>query len=129
MKAKKHRIRFDKGEPVVLSQKFQQRQQVRVCLDLVNEDQGVFLLLHLAAFQHADLQVEILHGLGFGKEAGTEGVLHPVDLDVVFEELLAHMADDIGFAYLTGSVDEQNLFGIAFQMLLDEGFDFTIQHG
>ena len=40
---------------------------MRVCLDLVDKNQRVVLLLHLAAFQHTDLQVKVLDGFRFGK--------------------------------------------------------------
>ena len=43
------------SESIILGQKLQQRQQMRICLDLVDKNQCVVFLLHLAAFQHTDL--------------------------------------------------------------------------
>ena len=122
------RAACDIGEPAVLSQKLEHGEQVRIGLDLIQENQRIFLFLHPVAGEHTHLKVEVLHRPDVGKQPGAQRVLHQVDLDVVLKQLLSHIADNVGLAHLTGAVNEQDLVRVRLQMCLDQRRYFSVKH-
>ena len=97
-------------------------------LDLIQENQRIFLFLHPVAGEHTHLKVEVLHRPDVGKQPGAQRVLHQVDLDVVLKQLLSHIADNVGLAHLTGAVNEQDLVRVRLQMCLDQRRYFSVKH-
>ena len=106
------RATCDVGELVILLQEFEQSQQVRIGLDLVEEDQRVFLLAHFLAGDCADLKIEIPDRADLLEQLGTILILCKVQLDIVLEELLTDVADDKGLSNLTRPVDDQHFVGV-----------------
>ena len=86
-----------------------------VGLDLIEEDQRVFLLAHLLAGDRADLEIKVLDRADGLKHAGAVLILRKVQLDVVFKKLLPDVADDKGLADLPCPVDDQNFVGADFK--------------
>ena len=106
------RAACDVGELVVLLQELKHGQQVGIGLDLVEEDQRVFLLAHLFTGDGADLEIKVPDGAHLLKEFWAVLILSKVQLDIVFKKLLPDVADDIGFADLPRAVDNQHFVGV-----------------
>ena len=100
------------GELVVLLQEFEHGQQVGVGLDLIEEDQRVFLLAHFFTGDGADLEIKVLDRADGLKHTGTVLILREVQLNVVLKKLLPDVADDKGLADLPRAVDNQNFVGV-----------------
>ena len=79
---------------------------MRIRLDLIQKDKRILLLLHSLSRQHTDLKIQIFHRPRLGKEPVTQRILHQIDLNEVFKELLPHVANEIGLSHLSGPVDE-----------------------
>ena len=67
---------------------------MRICLDLIKENQRVFLLSHSLAGDGTDLEIEVLDGADLLKQPWTVIILRKVQLDIVLKELLPDVADD-----------------------------------
>ena len=104
------------GVPVVLLQKLEHGQQVRIRLDLIKENQRVFLLSHSLAGDRADLL----------KQPGAVVILRKVQLDIVLKELLPNVAYNKRLSDLPRPVDNQHLIGIGFQIAFNIRLDFSI---
>ena len=97
-----------------------------VGLDLVKEDQRVFLLTHLLAGDRADLEIKVLDRADRLKHTGAVLILREVQLDIVFKKLLPDMTDDKGLADLPCAVDNQHFVGVRLQIVLDIRLDFSV---
>ena len=97
------------GEFSILGEEFQQRQQMGICLDFVQKNQSVGLLLHLVARKHTDPKIKVFYRPCLCKQAGAYGVLHHVELNKVWKQPFPHIADNIGLADLTGAIDQKDL--------------------
>ena len=100
------------GELVVLLEEFEHGQQVGVGLDLVEEDQCVFLLAHFLAGDGADLEIKVLDRADGLEHTGAVLILRKVQLNIVFKKLLPDVADDKGLADLPRAVDNQHFVGV-----------------
>ena len=85
---------------------------MRIRLDLIKENQRVFLLSHSLAGDGADLEIEVLDGADLFKQPGTVVILRKVQLDIVLKELLPDVADDKGLSDLPRPVDNQHFVGV-----------------
>ena len=65
---------------------------MRICLDLIKENQRVFLLSHSLAGDGTDLEIEVLGGADLLKQPWTVIILRKVQLDIVLKELLPDVA-------------------------------------
>ena len=92
---------------------------MRIRLDLINEDQSVFLLLHFIAVEHADLQIEILYRFGFCKQSCAKRVLYHIDFDKIRKQFISNMPDNICFADLSRSVYQKDLRRAGFQVFFN----------
>ena len=102
----------DVGELVVLLQEFEHGQQMGIGLNLVEEDQRVFLLAHFLAGDGADLEIKVLDRADRLKHTGAVLILREVQLDIVFKKLLPDVADDKGLTDLPRTVDNQHFVGV-----------------
>ena len=114
------------GVPVVLLQKLEHGQQVRIRLDLIKENQRVFLLSHSLAGDRADLKIKVLDGADLLKQPGAVVILRKVQLDIVLKELLPNVAYNKRLSDLPRPVDNQHLIGIGFQIAFNIRLDFSI---
>ena len=85
---------------------------MRICLDLIKENQRVFLLSHSLAGDGTDLEIEVLDGVDLLKQPWTVIILRKVQLDIVLKELLPDVADDKGLSDLPRPVDNQHFVGV-----------------
>ena len=85
---------------------------MRICLDLIKENQRVFLLSHSLAGDGTDLEKEVLGGADLLKQPWTVIILRKVQLDIVLKELLPDVADDKGLSDLPRPVDNQHFVGV-----------------
>ena len=85
---------------------------MRICLDLIKENQRVFLLSHSLAGDGTDLEIEVLGGADLLKQPWTVIILRKVQLDIVLKELLPDVADDKGLSDLPRPVDNQHFVGV-----------------
>ena len=102
----KQRAAGDIGKPIVIPQEFQHRQQMRISLNLINENQGIFCFAHQFAFDRADTKVEIINRFCVLKQPVTDGIFQHVDLNEIGKQLLSNMADNICFSDLTRTVNQ-----------------------
>ena len=100
------------GVPIVLLQKLEHGQQVRIRLDLIKENQRVFLLSHFLAGDGADLEIEVLDRADLLKQPGAVIILRKVQLDIVLKELLSDVTDNKGLSDLPRPVDNQHFVGV-----------------
>ena len=128
-RAPQQRTAGNVGETPILRQKFQQRQELRILLNFIEKDQCILLFFHFVAVQHAELKVEILHRAGLREQTFAQRVLHHVDLDKIFKQLLAHIADDIGLANLARPIHQQDARVLRAQVVGDQTGNFSVQHG
>ena len=122
----KQRAAGDEREFVILGQELQKRQQMRIRLDFVNENQGILFLLHFTALEHADLKVEILYRLCFCKQPSADRVFDHVEFNEILKKLLTDMTDDVCLSNLSSAVNQQDFLRVALQMFSDECLDFAI---
>ena len=85
---------------------------MRIRLDLIQENQRVFLLSHFLAGDGADLEIEVLDGADLFKQPGTVVILRKVQLDIVLKELLPNVAYNKRLSDLPRAVDDQHFVGV-----------------
>ena len=124
----KQRSAGDIGVSVVLFQELEHRQQMRIRLDLVKEDQRVLFLSHFFAGERADLKVKVLHRTNLLKQFRSVLILGEIEFNIVLKELLPDVANDKRLSDLPRSVDDQYLIGVRLQIVFDIRLDFSIQH-
>lgn len=98
---------------------------MRIRLNFINKNQRIFFLFHLITRKHTDLKIKIVNSLYLVEKAFTQRILHHIQLNKVFKQLLPHITDDVCFADLTSSVNQQNLLGIAFQLFFYQRFNLS----
>ena len=81
-------------------------------LDLIEEDQRVFLLAHFFTGDRTDLEIKILDRANLLKHPGTVLILREVQLDIVFKKLLPNVTDDKALSDLPCAVDNQYFVGV-----------------
>ena len=99
---------------------------MRIRLDLIKENQRVFLLSHFLAGDGADLEIEVLDRADLLKQPGAVIILRKVQLDIVLKELLSDVTDNKRLSDLPRPVDNQHLVGIGFQIAFNIRLDFSI---
>lgn len=95
---------------------------MRIDLDFIEEYEGVRFSFESATGEHAQIKIEIFHGLCILKESAAQGVFKKIDFDVVFKELASRFPDDIGLSDLPCAVDNENSSGIGFEIVRDVVF-------
>ena len=99
---------------------------MRIRLDLIKENQRVFLLSHSLAGDRADLKIKVLDGADLLKQPGAVVILRKVQLDIVLKELLPNVAYNKRLSDLPRPVDNQHPIGIGFQIAFNIRLDFSI---
>ena len=101
---------------------------LRICLYLVDEDQCVVLAVKAIACQRRHCNEEVPYTMDILEQTISISVDNHVDFDEVGEKAIADFSDDIGLAYLTGSVDDEDSFVSAAQVVFDETGDLSLEH-
>ena len=83
-----------------------------ISLNLIDKNKRGLPVFHLVSGYDAQRKIEISHGLRLCKDTVTQFVCFHVNLYVVWKQLLPHLTNDKGLAYLTGTVYNHHLIGI-----------------
>ena len=105
----KLRTAHDVGEPVVVLEKFQHGQEVRICLDFVDKHKSVFFLSHFVPCNEAHPEIEVLNCSRVFKNLVSLLVLVHVEFNIIGEQRFSFMSYDEGLSDLPRAINQENL--------------------
>lgn len=94
----------DISEAIILIEKLEQSHQMRISLNLVEEDYRVLLAAQFAASQSAQLKIKSRNRHRIGKIPFVQAVVQQVDFDIVLEQFFADLTDNERLSRLSGTV-------------------------
>ena len=107
-------------------QEFDQSQQMIIRLDFIYENKSGSLIFHFISGDNAKRKIKIFDRLCIGENTVSQLILFHIYFDIVREQPLPYPTHYIRFADLSGTVYNQQSFGIGCQIFLNSFTDFSI---